>query len=173
MFFVYFLLIFDNVILSNIICNIGDVNNEIGTKVNVSGHVHVNDGEAGKSLANHVGIIGGMGIVGGLVGKAVAKAPMPPLAKAVIVVGGAAAGGAIEKTIDNWSGNGGAYGTSSTNNGTISKLVGDSQISALQENFFLQEIIYLGILYIFLVVVVQLMFKLYFRDSVSLNLSGL
>jgi hypothetical protein len=137
--FMYFLLTFDSVILSNVICNIGDVNNEIGTKVNVSGHVHISDGEADKSLAYKVGIVGGMGVVGGLVGRAVARAPMPPLAKAGLVIGSAIVGGVAEKAIDNYgmSGNVGSNGASSANNGTISKLVGDSQVSALQESFFL------------------------------------
>jgi outer membrane lipoprotein SlyB len=158
-------------ILDNIVCNVGD-NNQIGTNVNLEGHVHVNDKEAGKSLANHVGIIGGMGVVGGLVGKAVAKAPMPPLAKAGLVVGGAIVGGVVEKVINN-SGNIGASSTFSVNNGTISKLVNDSQVSVLQENFFLQEVFYSVVLYMVLLIVIQLIFKLYFKDNVKLNLSKL
>ena len=171
MLFIYFLFVYDNMILDNIVCNVGD-NNQIGTNVNLEGHVHVNDKEAGKSLANHVGIIGGMGVVGGLVGKAVAKAPMPPLAKAGLVVGGAIVGGVVEKVINN-SGNIGASSTFSVNNGTISKLVNDSQVSVLQENFFLQEVFYSVVLYMVLLIVIQLIFKLYFKDNVKLNLSKL
>jgi energy-coupling factor transporter transmembrane protein EcfT len=88
-FFVYFLLICDNIILQNVILSVGDINNEIGTKVNVSGHVHVNDAQSGKALAAT-----GYGLgVGALVGKAVVKAPIPPLVKAGLVIAGAAAGG--------------------------------------------------------------------------------
>jgi hypothetical protein len=169
--FIYFLLICDSIILSNIICNVGD-NNQIGTNVNLEGHVHVDDGEAGKSLANHVGIVGGMGVVGGLVGKAVARAPIPPLAKAGLVVGGAVFGGVAEKAIDKF-GNSGASGTSSVNNGIISKLMGDSQVSNLQDGLFLSEVFYLGCLYLVFLIVVQLVFKLHFKDSVKLNLSRL
>jgi hypothetical protein len=168
--FIYFLLIFDSVLLGNIVCNIGDVNNEIGTKVNVSGHVHVNDGEAGKSLANHVGIVGGMGVGVIGVGRAVARAPIPPLAKAGVVLVGAAVGGVVEKIINN-SGNVGTNSTSSINNRIISKLIDGSQVSVLQENFFLQMIFYLGCLYLISFLVTQLIFKLYFKDSVTLDLS--
>ena len=168
--FIYFLVIFDGVLLGNIVCNVGDVNNEIGTKVNVSGHVHVNDGEAGKSLTNHVGIVGGMGVGVIGVGRAVARAPIPPLAKAGVVLVGAAVGGVVEKIINN-SGNVGTSSRSSINNGIISKLIDDSQVSVLQENFFLQMIFYLGCLYLVSFLVTQLIFKLYFKDSVTLDLS--
>jgi hypothetical protein len=174
MLFIYFVFVCDNVILSNIILSVGD-NNQIGTSVNLSGHVHVNDGEAGKSLASHVGILGGMGIGATAVGRAVARAPIPPLVKAGLVLGGAAAGGVIEKVIDN-PGKFGVSGTSSTNSSfssTVSKLVADSQISVLQDTFFLFEIVYVIILYMVILIVGQLIFKLYFKDNITLNLSRL
>jgi hypothetical protein len=160
--------------LSNIAFNVGD-NNQIGTNVNLEGHVHVNDGEAGKSLADKVGIVGGMRVIGAAVGKAVARAPIPPLAKAGLVVGGAIVGGVAEKVIDN-AGNFGINGTSSTTNSfgsTVSKLVADSQVSVLQDSLFLFEVFYLGCLYLVILITIQLVFKLYFKDSVSLNLSKL
>ena len=68
----------------NIILSIGDMNNDIGTNVNTNinlqGHIHVNDKQAGKYIATQ-GITGAMiGIAGG-VGKAIAKSPMPPFKK--------------------------------------------------------------------------------------------
>jgi hypothetical protein len=80
-------------------------------------------------------------------------------------------GGASQRYIDN-SGNVG-FTASSTSNGTISKLVGDSQVSALQDSFFLQEMFYYVVLYMVLLIVIQLIFKLYFKASVNLNLSKL
>jgi hypothetical protein len=172
--FTYFLFIFDSVILSNIICSVGDVNNEIGTKVNVSGHVHVSDGEAGKSLASHMGIVGGMGIVGALVGKTVTKAPMPPLAKAGLVIGGSAIGGLLDVGINKF--NNVLSGTNSTtsnfsSNGSVSKFLADSQSSVLQDLLFYFETMNLVCLYIVLIIIIQLIFKLYFKDSINLNLS--
>jgi hypothetical protein len=167
--FIYFLFVCDNIILSNIVCNVGD-NNQIGTSVNMEGHVHMNDAQASRSLADKAGIVGGMGVVGAAVGRAVARAPIPPLAKAGIIVGGAIVGGVAEKVIDN-TGNFGASTTSKTNNNIISKLVGDSQTSLLQDTLFLQEVFYLACLYVIFLLVVQLIFKLYLKDSVNLNLS--
>ena len=170
MLFIYFVFVCDNVILSNIISYVGD-NNQIGTSVNVSGHVHMNDAQAGKSLANHAGIVGGMGVGAAYVGRAVARSPIPPLAKAGIVIVGAAAGGVIEKATNKWDGNIGTSSSTSGTNSTISKLVGDSQVSLLQETLFQLEIVYLGVMYIVFILVVQLIFKLYLNDSVNLNLS--
>lgn len=172
LFFVVVLLICFLFILSpDVVFNIGD-NNNIGTNVKLEGQVHVHDGEAGKSLANHVGILGGMGIGAGTVGKATARASMPPLAKVGLVLSGALAGGVFEKAINN-SGNVGASSAPSINNGTISKLVGNSQISVLQENFFLYEVGYFLVLYMVILLVGQLIFKLYFKDNIKLNLSKL
>jgi hypothetical protein len=94
MLFIYFLFVCDSIMLSNIACNVGD-NNQIGTNVNLEGHVNVNDGEAGKSLA----LVGAMVGVGGVVGKAITKAPIPPLVKAGLVIGGAIVGGVGQKAI--------------------------------------------------------------------------
>jgi hypothetical protein len=45
--FIYFLFLYDNIALPNIICSVGDINNNIGTHVNTN--VNINDKEAGQS----------------------------------------------------------------------------------------------------------------------------
>jgi hypothetical protein len=166
------LFVCDSTLLPNTILGIDEVNTNIGTNVKLEGQVHVNDREAGKSFALTGAMIG----IGGLVGKTIAKAPMPPLQKAGAVVIGAVVGGVTQKVIDNWSGNVGASSTSSTTSslgGTISKLVDDSQVSLLQNTLFQFNIVYLGCLYLVLLLIIQLVFKLYFKDNVTLNLSKL
>lgn len=168
---------YENMTSSNVILSVGDMNNEIGTKinnnVNLQGHVHVNDKEAGKSIATQVGITGAM--VGGAlgVGKAIAKSPMPPLQKAGLIVGASVAAGAGQALISGLSGNIGASSTSNTSDGNISKFLADSQNSVLQNSLFLQETMYLICVYIVLLIAIQLVFKLHFKDSINLNLSKL
>jgi hypothetical protein len=93
---IYFIFVCENVMLSNIVCSVGD-NNQIGTNVNMEGHVHINDENSGKSWALAGAIVG----VGGVVAKSIAKAPMPPLQKAGAVVVGAVIGGVAQKALDN------------------------------------------------------------------------
>lgn len=169
--FICFLFVCDNIIYPNINLSVGDVNNEIGTKVNVSEHAHVNDEGSGKVLALTGAIVG----VGGLVAKSIAKAPMSPLQKAGAVLVGAVMGGLAQKALNNWNENVGAGGTSSTTsiNSTVSEFIDDSQVSLLHNTLFQLEIIYLGCLYLVFLIVIQLMFKLYLKDNVKLSLDKL
>jgi hypothetical protein len=164
--FIYFLFVYDSVVLSNLICSVDEINNNLGTNVKLEGHVHMNDEKSGKSWA----LTGAMVGLGGVAGKAIAKAPMPPLAKAGVVVGAGVFAGIAHKVIDN-SENVRLSSVSQTSNSTISKFLGDSQVSALQDSLFLQEIFYLVGLYMVFLLVIQLIFKLHLKDSVNLNLS--
>jgi hypothetical protein len=139
---------YDNIISTNIILNVGDVNNEIGTKmsnsVNLQGNVHVNDKEAGKTVAYQVGLAGAM--LG--LGKAIAKSPMPPLQKAGVMVGTYALGGLFSVGLNKFDNNlSKKIHPSGTNNITsitpsnakvnsnISKFVDDSQSDSIQDIF--------------------------------------
>jgi hypothetical protein len=134
MLFIYFLLVCDNTLLYSTILSIDDVNTNIGTNVKLEGHVHMNDEQSGKSLAATGAMLG----VGALVGKTIAKAPMPPLQKAGAVVIGAAIGGGLSVGANYFNAAlNGALGISNSPSGsTISKLVGDSQLSPLQGVLF-------------------------------------
>jgi hypothetical protein len=173
---------YNSITPSDIIYNVGDMNNEIGTKinnnVNLQGHVHVNDKEAGKTLATQVGITGAM--VGGAlgVGKAIAKSPMPPLQKATAVVVGSVVTGVgqafisgVNKSVTST----GASGISTVTNtsDSINKFIGDSQLSPLQTLFFQLEVIDYACLTILYILIIQLVYKLYLKDNINLNLSKL
>src|SRR2546429_2752321 len=116
--------------------------------------------------------------VGTAVGKTVAKSGMASLQKASLIVGASILSGlghsrisalnrsdiAAENTTTTTS------SISSTNIGShLNKLVDDSYISPLQESLFYGEMmsyICLGIVYI---LIIQLVFKLYFKDNINLN----
>jgi hypothetical protein len=159
------------------------MNNEIGTKinnsVNLQGHVHVNDKEAGKTLATQVGITGAM--VGGALGvsKAIAKSPMPPLQKAGVIVGASVASGIAQTFISassgalsrNTSTSITTSAASSVASNSINKLIDVSQGSPLQNMLFLLEIMDYTCLSMIYILIIQLIFKLYFKDTVRLGLS--
>jgi hypothetical protein len=53
-----FFLIYGHIISTNIILSVGDMQNNIGTHVNINGHVNVNDKEAGKAMAATGAMVG-------------------------------------------------------------------------------------------------------------------
>jgi transcription termination factor NusB len=105
------------------------MNNNIGTHVNINGHVNVNDKEAGQSWA----LTGAMVGVGGAVEKAIVKSPIPPLQKATVIVGASVIGG-ISQVATNYFNKGLAgVGKSNTNiDNNISKFIDDSEFNPLQ-----------------------------------------
>jgi hypothetical protein len=126
----YVLFMYDNIIFTSIICNVGDVNNNVGTHINTNVNVNVNDEKSGNSMA--VSVATGLTALG--IGKAVAKMPMTPLQKVGAVVGASLAVGAGQATINYFSG--GVTNTSNvTSDSNISKFIGNSQLSSLQGVF--------------------------------------
>lgn len=163
---IYLLLIHDSMVYPNVVCNIDDIN--IGTKVEANGHVHINDEKSGMAFAATGAIVG----VSAAMAKSVAKSPMPPIQKVGFVAAGAIVGGAVS-VVSNYANRAlsGASGTSVSSN--VSKFIGDSQLSPLQGMLFWLEIIDYACLSIVYLLIIQLVFKLYFKDSISLNLSKL
>ena len=150
------------------------------------GHISV-DKEAGKAIDQGLNTIGsqwGLGatIVGvsTAVGKAVAKSGIPPLQKAGIIVGSGLVTGVGHSWISSINRNAitAEYTTTTATSipstdisSQVNKLVDNSNISPLQEFLFNGErmgYICLGTIYI---LIIQLVFKLYFKEKVSLNLS--
>jgi hypothetical protein len=115
------------------------------------------------------------------VGKAVAKSGMPPLQKVGFIVGSGLAAGLGHSAISNinrrsvYEDNTNITASVSNNNinSQVNKLIDDSHVSPLQELLFNGEMmsyVCLGVLYL---LIIQLVFKLYFKDSINLNLSRL
>lgn len=150
--------------------------------INLHGHVSVN-AEAGKAIGRGLQTIGtqiGLGAtmvgVATAVGKAMAKSGMPPLQKAGVIVGSSVLSGLahsrfsilnrnmINETDLNTS-------TSIDSNSNISKFLSLSETisSPLQDllvNFEMTNYVCLSLIYI---IIIQLLFKMYFKDEINLK----
>src|SRR5258705_8438616 len=118
--------------------------------------------------------------LGGAVGKAVAKSGIPPLQKVGFIVGSGLAAGVGHSLIsaanrDTIRAENIVTSSASNTNiaSNVSKLVDDSHISPLQELFFNGEMMSYVCLSIVYLLIIQLMFKFYFKDNINLNLSRL
>jgi hypothetical protein len=155
--------------------------------VNLHAHGHITlDKDAGKAIGQGLSTIGsqfGLGAtmvgVSPAVGKAINKSSMPLLQKAGLIVGASIIGGIGHSTItaanrDGVRAENAINSASNTDIGSyVSKLVNNSHISPLQELLFNGEAmnyVCLGIVYI---LIIQLMFKLYFKNNINLNFSKL
>jgi len=155
--------------------------------INLHGHINL-DKDAGKAIGQGISTVGsqiGLGAtmvgVSTAVGKTVAKSGMPPLQKVGFIIGSglvAGLGHSVISTINRRNiyednANVTTYVTSSNVDSHINKLIDDSHISPLQElllNGEMLSYVCLGILYL---LIIQLVFKLYFKDNINLKLSEL
>ena len=165
--------------------------------INIHGQISVGK-EAAAELAKGMHTIGGqlglgvsMAGVATEVGKCIAKSSMPPLQKAGVILGGAMAvgfGHSIITTINRhnlnsiYSYNSGINNinsvTSNTDNvnniySNINKLVDDSSLSSLQTLLFNIEGLSIICLSLILILCIQIIFKFYLKDCITLNLSGI
>ena len=149
---------------------------ENGTDENLHGQVSVNK-EAGKAIGQGLQTIGaqiGLGafIVGvaGAIVKAVAKSGIPPLQKAGLVIGSSVISGIAHTRLSimnrNMVNDSNLNASSSTNAGSnVSNFLSDSISSPLQDllvNFEMMSYVCLSLIYI---IVIQLLFKLCFKDQ--------
>jgi hypothetical protein len=111
--------------------------------------------------------------------KGIAKSSIPPIQKAGFIIGGGLAGGLIHSFISN----GNRYairaeniitsGSGTNTSSQISKFVDDSSVSPLQSLLFDGEMMSYVCLSIIYLLIIQLVFKLYFKNTIKLNLSKL
>lgn len=162
--------------LQDIVCYMTDNNKD----VNLHGHVSVNK-EAGKAIGQGLQTIGtqiGLGAtmagVAAAVGKAVTKTGMPPVQKAGIILGSSVISGLAHSRISimnrNVINDTDLNSSSSTDaSSNVSKFISDSISSPLQDllvNFEMMSYVCLSLIYI---IVIQLLFKLYFKDEMNLK----
>lgn len=182
--FIIIVLAYNHVSTStDIISYIKDGDNNI----HLHGHISV-DKETGKAIGQGVGQ--GLSIIGTQLGlgatmattatavsTAIAKSGMPPLQKAGVIVAASIAtsfGHSIISSAnrDAVRAENTATSVSSANIGSnINKLVDDSHISPLQELLFSSEMMTYVCLSLVYILIIQLVFKLYIKDNISLNLS--
>jgi hypothetical protein len=149
--------------------------------VNLHGHVKV-DKEAGKAIGQGLQTIGtqiGLGAtmagIAAAVIKAVVKSGMPPLQKAGVVLGASVISGLAHSRISNMNRNT-INSTSVLNNdagSNVNKLIDDSLVSPLQDLLFNLEMMNYVCLSLIYILIIQLVFKLYFKDSINLKLFNL
>ena len=181
--FIIILLIYNN-IYTDIINHIKDGDNDI----HLHGHVSI-DKDTGKAIGQGIGqgisTVGSQwGLGGTIVGvstavsKTLAKSSIPPLQKAGIIVASGVFGGFAHSAISFINRN--AIRTeniitssSNTTSSQISKFIDDSSVSSLQGFLFSAEMMNYACLSLLYFLIIQLVFKLYFKDTIKLNLSKL
>lgn len=167
-------------------------------KGNIDLHGHVSLGkDAAAELAKGMHSIGsqlGLGAtmvgVATAVGKGIAKSSMPPVQKAGVIIGGALTAGfghSIITTINRHnitskdSCNSAVNSLSSTTSNSdsvnnissnINKFIDDSSLSSLQTLLSNIEGLAITCLSLIIILCIQIIFKFYLKDSVTLNLSG-
>ena len=146
--------------------------------IDLHGHVSVNT-EAGKAIGQGLQTIGTqigatMTGVAAAVGKALTKSGLPPVQKAGIILGSSVISGIAHSRISIMNRNminetdlnsSSSIDTSSN----ISKFINDSISSPLQDlliNFEMMSYVCLSLIYL---IIIQLLFKLYFKDEIKLK----
>ena len=148
--------------------------------VDLHGHVSLNK-EAAAEISKGIGTIGsnlGLGAsmagVSSAIAKGIAKSSIPPLQKAGIIIGGALTAGFCHSIITTSNRNR-IYSKdtfNSINNNNINKLVDDSTSSPLQTLLFDIEGLNITCLSLVIILSIQILFKLYLKDSINLKLSN-
>lgn len=165
-----------NLSLSDIICLMAD-----NKDVNLHGHVSI-DKDAGKAIGQGLQTIGsqiGLGAtmvgIATAVSKAVVKSGMPPLQKAGIIAGTSVIGGLAHSRISTMNRNS-IDSTSILNNETnsiVNKILDDSHVSSLQDLLFNLEMMNYVCLSLIYILIIQLVFKLHFKNTTNLNFFNL
>jgi hypothetical protein len=132
-----------------------------------------------QTIGSQIGL--GASIVGiGAVGKGIAKSAMPPVQKAGVIVGSSLIAGLGHSIISNINRNKVLQGNISTKsttssdsaNDVLNKLIDNTTPSSPLENllFDIEALNYICISLV-IILIIQILFKFYLKDSISLNLS--
>ena len=175
----FILLLYSDILSVNLIYSIKD-----GNEIHLHGHVTL-DKETGKTISQSIGNIGnniGLGAsvagVSAAVAKGISKSAMPPLQKAAAIGAGAVIGGSVHALV-NYLNKVLSGDTSTTINTTssfssdssINKFLLDLQLDPLQGILWSIEVIDYACLTMMYLLLIQLIYKLYLKDSVNFNLA--
>jgi hypothetical protein len=155
--------------------------------VNLHGHISVSK-DAGKAIGQGLQTIGsqvGLGAtmvgVATVVGKTIAKSSLPPLQKAGVILGTSIVSGLAHSGISSINRN--TIKASEENNTTsasnidtssyVNNLLDNSNVSPLQDLLFNLEMMNYVCLSLIYILIIQLIFKLYFKDTINLNFFNL
>jgi hypothetical protein len=157
-----------------------DIGTNINTNVNFQGHVHVNDKETGKTIANQIGLAGCIAAMTGGVAKTIAKSSIPPVQKAGLVVGSGIVGAVLHAGSNFVNAQNQAIHSISKSSTNIDKdiipknvnsfLDFTSDISPLEGLLLcINTLTYISI-WLFTVLILQILFKVYISDRPKLTL---
>ena len=181
-----FLYIFYNIDhFTSFICYVKDDNIGLQGSYNITKESAENIGKGMNSIGQGLNTIGsqlGLGatIVGvsTAVGKSIAKSSIPPIQKAGVIVGAGLLGGVSHfaiNTIYNFVTKNKFSSTTNHNNinSNINKLIDDSSSSTLRDLLFSLEAINYICLYLIIILIIQIIYKLYLKDSIKLNIPNI
>ena len=172
----------------DIISYANDKDNNINPDVDLNATVSIGKDAAGElskgmqTIGSQIGLGASIVGIGTAVGKGIAKSTMPPLQKAGIIVGSSLIAGLGHSVISNANRNKVLQANISTNSTTssnctndgLNKLIDNTTPSSPLENllFDIEALNYICISLV-IILVIQILFKFYLKDSISLNLSKL
>ena len=179
--------LYNIVSLIDIVCYVNDNNTNPDTDFNATVSIGK---DAAAELAKGMQTIGsqiGLGAsivgVGTAVGKGIAKSAMPPLQKAGIIVGSSLIAGLGHSVISNVNRNKVLHDNISTSTNTASynstndvlnKFIDNTTSSSPLENILFDTgALYYICLSLVTILIIQILFKFYLKDSINLNLSNL
>jgi hypothetical protein len=131
-------------------------------------------GQGLNTVGSNLGL--GASIVGvsTAVSKGIAKSSMPPLQKTGAIVAAGVATGVSHAAITHINNYNNLPYTSDHNNtnSSINKFIDDSTTSTLSNLLFDIELLNYTCLYVIIILIIQVIFKLHLKDSIVLNLSN-
>lgn len=173
----------------DIISYVTDKNKDINTDVDINATVSIAKDAASElakgmhTIGSQVGLGASIAGVGTAVAKGIAKSAMPPLQKAGIIVGSSLITGIGHSVISNININKVLHDnistevtntTCSNTTNVLNKLVDNTTPSSPLENllFNIEALNYIC-LSLVIILIIQIFFKFYLKDSITLNLSNL
>jgi hypothetical protein len=147
--------------------------------IDLHGHVSM-DKDAGKyvgqglsTVGSNIGLGASMAGIASAVSKGIAKSSMPPLQKAGIIMAGAISGGFAHSIITTVNRKNISNIHDNNIHSNINKFVDDSLSSSLQTLLFDIEGLNITCLSLVILLIIQIIFKLYLKDNITLKFSNI
>jgi Cytochrome b/b6/petB len=159
--------------LQDFVCFVKD------NSIDLHGHVSL-DKDAGKyvgqglsTIGSNIGLGASMAGIASAVSKGIAKSSMPPLQKAGIIMAGAISGGFAHSIITTVNRKNISNIHDNNIHSNINKFVDNSLSSSLQTLLFDIEGLNITCLSLVILLIIQIIFKLYLKDNITLKFSNI
>ena len=147
--------------------------------IDLHGHVNM-DKDAGKyvgqglnTIGSNIGLGASMAGIASAISKGIAKSSIPPLQKAGIIIAGAISGGFAHSIITTVNRKNISNVHDNNIHSNINKFVDDSSSSSLQTLLFDIEGLNITCLSLIILLIIQIIFKLYLKDNIILKFSNI